>query len=277
MLKWIAGARPRTLAAGVVPVCVGTAAVSGQEPLNFLRFGLAIAVALALQVGVNFANDYSDGKKGIDSELRKGPTRLVGSGQATQRAVLAAALLAFAAAAGFGSALGVLVGWELWVVGAVSFLAAWTYTGGPWPYGYHGLGEVGVFIFFGLVPTAGSAYVQTEMLDGLAVLLGAGVGFMSSALLAANNLRDFDSDKASHKRTLAAILGRKWFARLSGSFFVLASLVCLAAALFKVWALLGLIALLPVLRQRGFSQLSLKTASGALLAYGVGLSVGLWV
>lgn len=207
---WIAGARPRTLPAAVVPVAVGTACAVGQVDggLIWWRAACALVVALALQVATNFANDYSDGIRGTDdAERRVGPVRLVGQGLARPGAVKKAALLSFAVAGVAGAALAVAVGPELFVVGALAIAAGWFYTGGPRPYGYAGFGEVFVFTFFGVVATAGSTYVQVEGLDGLGLAASVPVGFLATALLVTNNLRDIPGDTEVGKRTLAVRLG----------------------------------------------------------------------
>ncbi|HRA35704.1 MAG TPA: 1,4-dihydroxy-2-naphthoate polyprenyltransferase, partial [Acidimicrobiales bacterium] len=207
---WLAGARPRTLPAAVVPVAVGTAAAVGTVPggLIWWRALAALVVSLALQVATNYANDYSDGVRGTDADDRRvGPVRLVGQGLASPGAVKRAALTAFAVAGAVGAALAVAVGPELFVVGALAIAAGWFYTGGPRPYGYAGLGEVFVFVFFGVVATAGSAYVQTGELTALALGASVPVGFLATALLVVNNLRDIPGDTAVGKRTLAVRLG----------------------------------------------------------------------
>ena len=204
--QWLAGAPPRTLPAALAPVLVGTgaaAALGGFRPLTAL---LALLVALALQVAVNYANDYSDGKRGTDT-VRVGPMRLVGSGAATPRQVLGAALASFAVAAVAGLALAALSSWWLVAVGAACIAAAWTYTGGPLPYGYRALGEVFVFVFFGLVAVVGTTFVQTGRVDALAVAASVPIGLLSVALLVVNNLRDIEGDAAVGKRTLAVLLG----------------------------------------------------------------------
>src|ERR671912_611449 len=212
---WWAGARPRTLPVAVVPVLVGTACAAGRTDVVAWRAVAALVVALALQVATNFANDYSDGVRGTDSDERRvGPVRLVGSGLASPGAVKRAALLAFTVAGVAGLALTAAVGWELLVVGVFAIAAGWFYTGGPSPYGYMGLGEVFVFTFFGVVATAGSAYVQEEALSGLALAASVPVGFLATALLVVNNLRDIPGDTVSGKRTLAVRLGdarTRWF------------------------------------------------------------------
>lgn len=207
MNRWIEGARPRTLPAAIVPVAVGTACgVASSDHLIAWRAACALLVALALQVGTNYANDYSDGIRGTDT-VRVGPVRLVASGLATPRAVRQAAFAAFAVAGAAGLALSVAVGWQLLVVGAVAIAAGWFYTGGPRPYGYAGFGEVFVFAFFGLVATMGSAYVQTGHLHQLEGVAAVPVGLLAVSLLVVNNLRDIPGDAAAGKRTLAVRLG----------------------------------------------------------------------
>jgi len=207
---WVAGARPRTLPAAVVPVAVGTACAVGQVDggLIWWRAVAALVVALALQVATNYANDYSDGIRGTDADdKRVGPVRLVGQGLATPSAVKKAAMAAFGVAGIAGAALALVVGPELFVVGAAAIAAGWFYTGGPRPYGYAGLGEAFVFVFFGIVATAGSTYVQTGSLEGLALGASVPVGLLATALLVVNNLRDIPGDTEVGKRTLAVRLG----------------------------------------------------------------------
>lgn len=214
MAQWWAGARPRTLPAAVAPVLVGTAVAAAQDGASLPKAGLALGVALALQVGVNYANDYSDGVRGTDAG-RVGPMRLVGSGVASPASVRTAALLAFAVAALLGVVLVSLTGqWWLLGVGALAIVAAWGYTGGPSPYGYLGLGELSVFVFFGLVATVGTTYVQIGGVPAAAWLGGVALGAMSSAILVANNLRDLPTDARVGKRTLAVRLGDRGTRRL---------------------------------------------------------------
>jgi 1,4-dihydroxy-2-naphthoate octaprenyltransferase len=205
--QWFEGARPRTLGAAVSPVLVGTAAASLDGPVRWARAIAALVVALALQVGVNYANDYSDGVRGTDAE-RRGPLRLTATGTATPTAVRNAAILAFGAAALVGGVLSLVVNPWLLVVGAASIAAAALYTGGPKPYGYSGLGEVAVLVFFGLVATVGSAYVQHETVPTEAWFGAFAVGLVACALLVVNNLRDIDTDRTTGKRTLAVRMGR---------------------------------------------------------------------
>lgn len=205
---WLAGARPRTLPAAFVPVAVGTAVAMGEgADTRWWRAVLALVVAVALQVGVNYANDYSDGVRGTDGGQRVGPLRLVGSGLVPARQVKLAATASFAVAGLAGAVLAVVVGPELFVLGALCLLAGWTYTGGPRPYGYLGLGEVFVFVFFGLVATVGTTYVLLERVDALAVGCSITVGLWATALMVTNNLRDIPGDTVAAKRTLAVRLG----------------------------------------------------------------------
>ena len=204
--RWVAGARPRTLPAAVVPVAVGAACAVGEGGMIWWRVAAALVVSLGLQVGTNYANDYSDGVRGTDT-ARVGPVRLVASGLAPPKAVKRAALLAFGVAALAGLALAVAVGPILLLVGAAAIAAGWFYTGGPKPYGYYGFGELFVFVFFGLVATAGTTYVVTERLTALSVVAGAAVGALACALLVVNNLRDIPTDRAAGKKTLAVRLG----------------------------------------------------------------------
>ncbi len=296
---WITGARPRTLPAAVVPVAVGTAAVTG--PIIAWRALAALTVALALQIATNYVNDYADGVRGTD-DARVGPRRLVASGLATATQVKAAALVAFAVAGLAGAALAFAVGPELFVVGAVSMVAGWAYTGGPKPYGYLGLGELFVFVFFGLVATAGSTYVHTGWLtadggasvradvDDMVVSLVAAVpvGLLAVALLVINNLRDIPSDTESGKRTLAVRLGEARTRLLYHGLLVGVALGIVAVALLgRPWAAIGLLGLaaardpvrrvrsgargpdlIPALAGTGQAQL----ATGLLLALGLVLS-----
>jgi 1,4-dihydroxy-2-naphthoate polyprenyltransferase len=209
--EWIAGARPRTLPAAIAPVIVGTgvAAYDGMGRASgvvWWKAALALIVAIALQVGVNYANDYSDGIRGTDDD-RVGPMRLVGSGRATPAAVLVATCLALGTAAAAGLALAATTTWWLLAIGAASIIAAWFYTGGQRPYGYVALGELMVFIFFGLVATVGTTYVQIERTPEAAWYAGIGVGALACAILVVNNLRDIPSDREAGKRTLAVVLG----------------------------------------------------------------------
>lgn len=226
---WLSGARPRTLTLCAVPVVLGTAAAlhAGRADLGLAV--LALATALFLQVGVNYSNDYSDGVRGTD-EFRVGPPRLTGSGAAHPRRVLAVALTFFALAAVSGLALLVVTQeWWLVAVGAAAILAAWSYTGGTRPYGYAGLGEVAVFVFFGLVATVGSEYVQTRAFSLLGLACAAAAGFFACAVLMVNNIRDIVPDERAGKRTLAVIVGlrraRVFYGALLVAPYVLAALL----------------------------------------------------
>ena len=203
MNKWVLGARVRTLPAAVAPVLVGT---SFAPKINWINAGLALIVSLSLQIAVNFSNDYSDGIRGTDAN-RVGPTRLVATGLATAKAVRTAAFLSFAIACLAGTLLSLNTTLWLILVGVISVLAAWGYTGGKRPYGYLGFGEFSVFIFFGLVATIGSYYVQTQQINWQIVLLSIPVGSLSCAILVINNLRDRPLDEMAGKQTLAVKLG----------------------------------------------------------------------
>ena len=241
MNRWLLGARPRTLPAAVVPVALGAAAAVGEPHPVWWRVGPALVVSLALQVGVNYANDYSDGVKGTD-EVRVGPTRLVAGGLASPSEVKRAALAMFALAAVAGLALAVATTWWLIAVGVAALLAGWFYTGGPKPYGYMGLGEVFVFVFFGLVATAGTAYVVCERITGVAWMAGWVAGCLACALLVINNLRDIPTDREVGKLTLAVRLGdrrTRWF--YLALLMAALALVALIGVTSKQWALLGLV------------------------------------
>jgi len=286
---WVAGARPRTLPAAVVPVAVGTACAVGRVPggLIWWRAVAAMVVALALQVATNYANDYSDGIRGTDADERRiGPVRLVGQGLAAPAAVKRAAMAAFAVAGLAGGALAVVVGPELFVVGALAMLAGWFYTGGPRPYGYAGLGEVFVFAFFGVVATAGSAYVQTGHVSALALAASLPVGFLATGLLVVNNLRDIPGDTVAGKRTLAVRLGdartRALYTALLVATFVAVPLVAglggrPAGALALVAIVVAQKPVLQVLQgAKGSALIPVLGATGrAQLVFGVLFTVGL--
>jgi 1,4-dihydroxy-2-naphthoate octaprenyltransferase len=240
--RWIVGARPRTLAAAVVPVALGSAAAVGHGGAVWWRAGLALVVSMALQVGVNYANDYSDGVRGTD-DVRVGPVRLVASGLAPAGAVKRAAFAAFAAAAGAGLVLAALTSWWLLAVGAAAIAAGWFYTGGPSPYGYMGLGEVFVFVFFGLVATVGTTYVVVEQMPAQAWWAGVLAGALACALLVINNLRDIPSDTVSGKRTLAVRMGDRPTRWLYVALIAAAGAAVAVLAVDRPWALLGLIGL----------------------------------
>jgi 1,4-dihydroxy-2-naphthoate polyprenyltransferase len=239
---WYQGARPKTLGAALSPVIVGTAAGTLDGPIDWPRAAAAAVVALALQVGVNFANDYSDGVRGTDAQ-RRGPVRLTATGLATPRAVRTAAVLAFAVAAVVGAALSIVVNPWLLVVGVAAIVAAVTYTGGPKPYGYIGLGEVMVLVFFGFVATVGSAYVQHATLPGVAWVAALAAGLPACGILLANNVRDVDTDRVSGKRTVAVRLGAERARGLYVACVAGAILAVVACGAFVPTALLALLAL----------------------------------
>jgi 1,4-dihydroxy-2-naphthoate polyprenyltransferase len=248
--EWVQGARPRTLGAAISPVLVGTAAAyADADSVNWWRAAAALVVALALQIGVNYANDYSDGVRGTDT-TRAGPLRLTASGVAAPPAVRNAAALAFGVAAGVGLALAIAVDLRLLVVGALAIGAAVLYTGGPRPYGYSGLGEVAVLVFFGFVATAGSAYVQLERVPAAAWWGAIAIGLLACAILLANNIRDIDTDQATGKRTLPVRIGAPaarglFVACLAGAF-----LAVVAVGVLYPTALIALAAL-PLAAQPG--------------------------
>ncbi len=291
--QWISGARPRTLPAALAPVLVGTGAALGVGAGSAVRAVLAALVALALQVGVNYANDYSDGVRGTDS-ARVGPLRLTASGLAPAHRVKRAAVLALASGCLFGIVLVALAGtWWLLLVGAAAVVAAWTYTGGPRPYGYAGLGEIFVFVFFGLVATLGTTYTQTASVGsgvGAGAWVGAvSIGALACALLVVNNLRDVPTDTVAGKRTLAVRIGEAATRRLYAALVLgpFALVVVLAITTGAPWVLLGLLALplaLPPLRTvaggaGGLALIPVLGATGRLelvlaVALGIGLGLG---
>ncbi len=284
--QWLAGARPRTLPAALAPVLAGTGVAVYVDGAVWWKAALALLVSLALQVGVNYANDYSDGVRGTDTD-RVGPMRLVGSGTAAPGSVKAAAFAAFGVAAVAGLVLAVTTAWWLVAVGLACIVAAWFYTGGTRPYGYAGLGEVMVFVFFGLVAVVGTTYVQTETFELAALCAAAGIGALACAILVANNLRDIPTDREAGKRTLAVRLGDSTTRQVYAGLVLAAIVACLAvAALTTWWAVLALAyaataapaaravlegadgpELIPVLQQTGVAE----------LVFGVGLFFGLVV
>ena len=286
--NWVSGARPRTLPAALSPVLVGTGAAAAVGGANPARAILALIVAVALQIGVNYANDYSDGIRGTDSS-RIGPLRLVGSGMVAPETVRAAAFAAFAVASVAGIALVVLTGsWWLLGVGGLALAAAWFYTGGRRPYGYHGLGELSVFVFFGLVAVIGTTYVQVGRVTPASVVSGIAIGCLACAILVANNLRDMAGDARSGKRTLAVYLGSRRTRLLFAVLLTVPYALALAVAVGgRVWAALALLSfpvaaraarpvlrgvsgpgLLPVLRDSALTEL----CYAALLALGLAVS-----
>jgi 1,4-dihydroxy-2-naphthoate polyprenyltransferase len=282
--QWLEGARPRTLPAAVAPVLAGTGVAAYLDSAVWWKALMALLVALALQVGVNYANDYSDGIRGTDAD-RVGPLRLVGSGAATASAVKEAALISFGVAAFFGLLLAITTAWWLVLVGLVSIVAAWYYTGGRRPYGYMGLGEVMVFVFFGLVAVMGTTYVQTETLPLASFFAAVGVGALACAILVANNLRDIPTDSEVGKRTLAVVLGAEHTRYLYAFLVGVAAISLVGVALVTTWAsLLGLAFLVPAapaLRTvlggttgRGLVPVLQRTGT-AELVYAAGLFVAL--
>ncbi|MCW2816005.1 MAG: menA [Nocardioides sp.] len=243
--EWVQGARPRTLPAALAPVVAGTGVAAYDGEAVWWKALLALVVSLALQVAVNYANDYSDGIRGTD-DVRVGPMRLVGSGAASAGAVKRAAFYAFGVAGAAGLVLAATTAWWLVAVGLVCVVAAWFYTGGSKPYGYLGLGEVMVFVFFGLVAVVGTTYVQTEEWSSAALAAGVGIGALACAILVVNNLRDIPTDREVGKMTLAVRLGDR---RTRGLYAVLVGFAVVAvvvvAALTTWWALVGLAFLVP--------------------------------
>lgn len=279
---WVQGARPRTLPAAVAPVVAGTGAAALAGGVVWWKAAAALGVSLALQVGVNYANDYSDGVRGTDDD-RVGPVRLVGSGLATPAAVKRAAQAALALGAVLGIVLAATTSWWLLLVGVAALIAAWTYTGGSSPYGYRGLGEVSVFVFFGLVAVIGTAYVQVESVTWPAVVSGVVVGALACAILVANNLRDVHTDVDAGKFTLAVRLGEHRTRLFYLGLGVVAWLGIAACGFATPWALLGLLGVLPWLpaartvagKASGLHLIPVLQQTGvAELVAAVGLAVG---
>lgn len=284
---WIAGGRIRTLPLAIAPVAIGTAAAyaaTAFEGWHWVRALLCLAVALGLQIGVNFANDYSDGVRGTDTH-RVGPSRLVGSGAAKPRTVLIVALAFFAIAAVAG-VLVVVLSAQYWLlaIGAACILAAWFYTGGKHPYGYYGLGELFVFVFFGVVATAGTTFVQVGLVNIESWLGGVAAGFLACAVLMANNLRDIDQDRAAHKRTLAVLVGTRISRILYVIFLGLPFLALVFFAIFYQHGLyvyfslfLAVPAALIVITGKTASEflLALKLTSLTALVFGIGLALAI--
>ena len=280
---WLSAARPRTLPAAVAPVLVGTAAA---RTFVAWRFAAALVVALAVQVAVNFANDYFDGVRGVDTAERTGPRRAVASGDVSPRAMKVAIAVALGVAAIAGIALAAAAGWELLALGAACFLAALAYSGGPRPYASRGLGEAFVFVFFGLVATVGSQYVHDERMRALAVVAAVPIGLLATAILVVNNLRDIPTDRAAGKFTLAVRLGERrtrqlyvllmvapaviatWMAAAYGEPLLLLALVYAPIAVIAVRTVVGGAtgpALIPPLASTGRGE----------LLFAIGLCVGL--
>jgi 1,4-dihydroxy-2-naphthoate octaprenyltransferase len=272
--QWIEGARPRTLPAAVAPVLAGTGVAAYAHAEVWWKAALALIVSLLLQIGVNYANDYSDGIRGTDDD-RVGPMRLVGSRAAEPGQVKRAAFAALGLAGAVGLVLAATTAWWLVGIGALSILAAWFYTGGSKPYGYLGLGEVMVFLFFGLVAVLGTAYVQAKDLPDCSWWAAVGIGVIACAILVANNLRDIPTDIEAGKRTLAVKLGDTGTRRLYAVLVVIALVALLRIAIGSTWwtalGLLGFVplglafvtvvrgakgpALIPVLQQTGVGEL----------------------
>ena len=282
--QWVEGARPRTLPAAVAPVLVGTGAAYALDRADSALALLALLVSLALQIGVNYANDYSDGIRGTDQE-RVGPVRLVGQGLARADNVKLAAMLFFACAALFGLALVALSGaFVMLLVGAASIAAAWYYTGGKKPYGYSGLGELFVFVFFGLVATLGTTYTQAGTVSAASIAGAVGVGAIASAILVANNLRDIPSDTSHGKGTLAVRLGATRTRDLYTLLLTVALACVLIAGVIHLSALIALLSFalaLPLVRRVmggavGRDLIPVLSGTGRFeLVYAVLLAIGL--
>ena len=279
-------ARPRTLPAAIAPVLVGTALAGSEGDFRPLAFCAALVGSIFIQIGTNLSNDYSDARRGADTEERLGPVRVTAGGLVPPRKVLVATWLAFAIAVAAGAYLIALVGWELLAVGAASILAGVLYTGGPRPYGYEGLGELFVFGFFGVVAVTGSYYVQTEELSWLALGLSVPVGLLAAAILVVNNIRDLDTDRRAGKRTLAVRLGRDRARRLFAltvtlPFAIVVALAAIEARPELLLALLPAPLVLPLVRTvssrtDGPSLNGALARCGALLAlFSLLLSAGL--
>ena len=235
MKLWLVAARPRTLPAAVAPVLVGTALAASEGTFKPLRFACALIGSIFIQVGTNLANDYSDARRGADTDDRLGPVRVTAGGLMPPRQVLVGTWVAFGMAVAAGAYLIAVAGWELLLVGVASIAAGVLYTGGPKPYGYEGLGELFVFLFFGVVAVVGSYFVQVEELTWEAFALSVPVGLLAAAILVVNNVRDVDTDRRAGKRTLAVKLGRAGARRL----FVVMIVLALAAPV-AIWAAGGL-------------------------------------
>jgi 1,4-dihydroxy-2-naphthoate polyprenyltransferase len=275
---WLLAARPRTLPAAIAPVLVGTALAGSEDVFRVLPFVAALVASVFIQIGTNLSNDYSDARRGADTEDRLGPVRVTAGGLMPPKRVLVGTYVAFAIAVAAGLYLAAEAGWELLVVGVASILAGVLYTGGPRPYGYEGLGELFVFVFFGLVAVAGSYYVQTEELRWEAFALAVPVGLLAAAILVVNNVRDVDTDRRAGKRTLAVKLGRERARRLFTGMLVVAF-----AAPAATWALGGLSAwllltlaalpLVPPLIETVSTRTDGPALNGALAATGRLLAV----
>lgn len=272
---WLMAARPRTLAASVAPVIAGTALAGAAKPLAAL---LCLLSALFIQIGTNLANDYSDFKRGADAE-RVGPRRVTQSGLVAPAQVKRAAWISFGISALFGLALATFAGWPIIAIGIASVACGWLYTGGPWPLGYHGLGDLFVFVFFGLVATAGTAYAQLLTLPPHALPAGAAMGALATAILVVNNLRDRETDAKVGKNTLAVLLGTRWTRVEYAALLALA--FALPLFLGRPWPLFALPLAIPPLRRvlRGQGA-ALNPALGETarlqMVYALLLAVELW-
>ena len=242
--QWIAASRPRTLSAAIAPVAVGVAVAHATSHVNTGRALLSLLVSLAVQVGTNFANDYSDGKRGTD-EIRVGPTRLVAAGLAPAATVRRAAVISFAVAAAAGLVIALQTSLVLIAVGAACIAAGWFYTGGPRPYGYAGYGEVFVFVFFGLVAVEGTVYASSSHLPALGLLAACPVGLLTVALLVVNNLRDIPTDGPAGKRTLAVVLGDANTRLLFSACVIVPFALVIAIAVQRSAALIAFLAAIP--------------------------------
>ena len=283
---WVEGARLRTLPLAIAPVAIGTGAADSVQAFDLTLSLLALAVALFLQIGVNYANDYSDGIRGTD-DYRVGPLRLTGSKSVRPEAVKLAAFAFFGLAAASGLAI-VLITGMFWLiaVGLAAIVAAWFYTGGKNPYGYAGLGELAVFVFFGLVATIGTTFVQVGYIEFNAVLGGIASGLFASAVLMVNNIRDIETDKLASKKTLAVMLGKKtatgfFLVMIWTPFVILSFFTLLYPATLMGFASLLLVApaTLIVLTAKSAKELILvlKLTSFASLAYALALAAGLFI
>ena len=286
---WWSAVRPATLAASVAPVLAGTAVAIHQGSIRPLAGLGALVVAVCMQLGVNFANDYSDHRRGADSPARVGPVRAASSGVVPPAQVRSAAIGAFGVSALVGVVLSLATDWRLLLAGAACLLAGWLYTGGPRPYGYLGLGELFVFVFFGLVATCGTMYVESLRITPLAFLFGCSMGFLASAILVLNNLRDIETDAAAGKRTLATLIGRQrtlyLLGALTGAAFAIPIVVFVAhLAPVTVMAVYFAIPIAAVPVRTAFATTSppalvaaLKRMAGAELAFALLLTLGLIV
>ena len=275
---WLLAARPRTLPAAIAPVLVGTALAGSEDTFRALPFVAALVGSVFIQIGTNLSNDYSDARRGADTEDRLGPVRVTAGGLMPPRRVLIGTYVAFGVAVAAGLYLAAVAGWELLVVGAASILAGVLYTGGPRPYGYEGLGELFVFVFFGLVAVTGSYFVQTEELRWEAFALAVPVGLLASAILVVNNVRDIDTDRRAGKRTLAVKLGRDRARLLFAGMVVLAFAApagTWAAGGLSAWLLLTLAALplVPPLIETVSTRTDGPALNGALAGTGRLLAV----